>query len=108
VARFFPEIEAGNVRGVNILVSVAIVAKFPDILDHTANAGTAGKPENHPRAIFIKSPEESQFFSQFSVVSLTDFLETFKVVVELFLGRERGSVNSLKGRVTFGSLPVGA
>ena len=103
-----PQVLAGDMRGVEQLIVVAIVLVLPEILDQAAQLRPLGLPENEPGADFVADGEQLEFLAEAAMIALLGLFEVVEVFLEVLLVEEGGAIDALQHIAFFVTAPVGA
>ena len=103
-----PEILAGDVRGVQQLVAVAVVFVLPVVLEEPAQQRAAGLPENQSRADLVLDGEQTELFAEFAVITLAGLFEAGEVLLQVFFVGKGGAVDAGEHLAFFVAAPVRA
>mmetsp|Transcript_6181 Transcript_6181/g.12764 ORF Transcript_6181/g.12764 Transcript_6181/m.12764 type:complete len:327 (-) Transcript_6181:406-1386(-) len=107
VPRGFPQVQVGDMRCVNDVVSILFVGLLPEVFDDCANLRSLWMPKDEtPTSIFLNG-KEIELLSKHTVISLLGFLQHFLVLFELCRVFPSGGVNTLQHFAVFVPTPVG-
>src|SRR5207247_8982820 len=101
------QVELGDVRGEDQVVSAPVVLVAPVVLHLLADEGALGVPEHEARTRVIRDGEEVQLPPEPAVVAALRLLDAVEVLVQLLLREEGRAVDALHLRVAVLALPVG-
>ncbi len=108
VAGGLPEVGAGDVRREDERVAAAEILVAHPVFHLLADEAALGMPEDEAGAGELLNGEQVELLAEQAMVALLGFFELVEVVVEVFLGVERGAVDALELRVLLVAQPVGA
>mmetsp|Transcript_11062 Transcript_11062/g.32042 ORF Transcript_11062/g.32042 Transcript_11062/m.32042 type:complete len:219 (+) Transcript_11062:809-1465(+) len=108
MARRFPQVQVGNVWGVNDIISILLVGGLPEIFDDLANLGSLRMPEDKATTGVFLNGKEIQLFAEHTVISLLCLLQHFLVLFKLSWVFPSCGVNALQHFTIFISSPVGS
>ena len=108
VAGGLPQVEARDVRRVDQRITALQILVAHPVFELFADDAALGMEEDQAGAGQFLNAEQVQFLAQLAVVAFLGLFDLFEVLVQVLLGKERGSVDALQLLVVFVALPVGA
>ena len=108
MAAGLPQVDAGDMRGVDQRVAALQVLVAHPVFHLLAHDAALGMPEDQPRPGQFLDGEQVELLAQHAMVALLGFLDLVQVLVQVLPGEERGAVDALQLRVVLVAQPVRA